>query len=201
MKLYYAPGACSLATHIVLEWIGKPYDLEKVGLHPKTDNLLAVNPAGAVPVIEDKGWLLTQNVAILNYLADVHPDAKLGGSNAKGRAEVNRWLGLANSELHPAFKPFFGATGYLEDPLAIDKSKDNAKATLLRLFKAVNDRLANRDWIAGERSIADPYLFVLIRWTRALKLDLPGLDNVQAFFQRMQQDAGVARVLKAEGLE
>lgn len=199
MKLYYFPGACSLAAHIVLEWIGKPYELQKVNIHPKSADLLAVNPAGAVPVIEDQGWVLTQNSAILNYLADASPEAGLGGDGtAESRAEVNRWLGLVNSDMHPAFKPLFGATAYLEDEAAIAKSQDNARQVLRRHFETLNGQLEGRDWIAGIRSIADPYLFVLLRWAKALKLDMAGLDNLDAFFTRMQADAAVAKVLKAE---
>ncbi len=199
MKLYYYPGACSLATHIVLEWIGKPYELQKVNIHPKSADLLAVNPGGAVPVIEDQGWVLTQNAAILNYLADAFPEAELGGDGtAESRAEVNRWLGVINSDMHPAFKPLFGTTAYLEDEAAIAKSQDHARQALRTHFETLDSQLAGRDWLAGARSIADPYLFVLLRWGKALKLDMAGLDNLEAFFTRMQADAAVAKVLKAE---
>ena len=76
MKLYYSPGACSLSDHIVLEWIGKPYATQKVSREElKTAEFKQLNPAGAVPVLEQDGWALTQNMAILNYLADMHPQA------------------------------------------------------------------------------------------------------------------------------
>ncbi|MGH8272966.1 MAG: glutathione S-transferase family protein [Gammaproteobacteria bacterium] len=203
MKLFYSPGACSLATHIALEWIGMPYETHKVDIHaPKSPELLERNPRGAVPVIEEDGWVLTQNSAILNYLADRHPEAKLGGDGTpKGRAEVNRWLGLVNSDVHPNFKPLFGSTGYLGDESTVEKSKENAKKTLRKLFESVNKRLADRDWIAGERSVADPYLFVMLRWAKGMKLDLSGLDNLERFFKRMHEDAAVKKVLKEEGLD
>ncbi len=83
MKLYYSPGACSLADHVVLEWIGKPYDAIKVSREDKKKpEFLAINPAGAVPALEHDGWVLTQNAAILNYLADLNPEAKLGGDGS-----------------------------------------------------------------------------------------------------------------------
>lgn len=203
MKLYYAPGACSLSDHIVLEWIGKPYEAEKVEIHgKKSPELLERNPAGAVPVIEDDGWVLTQNSAILNYLADAYPEAKLGGDGTpKNRAEVNRWLGLVNSDVHPAFKPLFGATGYLGDEAAVEKSKENAKKAICGLFEIVDKQLADRDWLAGPRSIADPYLFVMLRWAKGMKLDLSGLNNLERFFERMQSDPAVQKVLKDEGLD
>lgn len=200
MKLYYSPGACSLASHIVLEWIGEPYDAHKVTIHPdKSPELVKANPLGAVPVIEEDGWVLTQNSAILNYLADDNPQAKLDGDGTpKSRAEVNRWLGFVNSDVHPAFKPLFGATGYLADDEMIEKSRENARARLRQLFEIVDGQLQGRDWIAGARSIADPYLFVMVRWAKAQKIDLSGLSGLERFFQRMESDPGVRKVLAQE---
>lgn len=200
MKLYYSPGACSLATHIVLEWIGKPYELQQVNIHPKSPELLEVNPSGAVPVIEDDGWVLTQNSAILNYLADTFPESKLGGDGTpKSRAEVNRWLGLVNSDVHPAYKPLFGATGYLDDDAAVEKSKDNARQIIRKQFEILNARLKDREWIAGPRSIADPYLFVMLRWAGNMHIEMTGLGNLDELFNRMRNDTAVNNVLKAEG--
>src|SRR3546814_2563154 len=84
-----------------------------------------LNPAGAVPVLQDGDWVLTQNMAVLNFLADSFPEVGLGGDGTlRGRAEVNRWLAFVNSDMHPAFKPLFGTTAYLEDEAFIEKSKD-----------------------------------------------------------------------------
>ncbi|MFN8624477.1 MAG: glutathione S-transferase N-terminal domain-containing protein [Candidatus Binatia bacterium] len=200
MKLYYAPGACSLATHIVLEWIGRPYEIHKVDIHgTKSPELLERNPEGAVPVIEEDGWVLTQNSAILNYLADTNPQAQLGGDGTpKSRAEVNRWLGFVNSDVHPAYKPLFGATAYLGDPSAIEKSKEDAKTRLRTRFEHANGALQGRDWVAGARSVADAYLYVMLRWAKAQKIDLSGLGNLERFFQRMSSDPAVQKVLKEE---
>jgi len=202
MKLYYSPGTCALADHIALEWIGKPYEVRRLSKEDRqTPEYLAINPAGAVPALDDDGWILTQNVAILNYLADLHPESMLGGDGTpKGRAEVNRWLSFANSDVHPLFKPFFGSVAFLEDKAAIDKVQDNARKSLRTLFERADQRLADREWIAGTRSIADPYLFVVLRWARAVKIDLSGLDNLHDFFARMRKDPGVDRALETEGL-
>ena len=202
MKLYYTPGACSLSDHIVLEWIGRPYEAVRVSREErKSPAYLAINPAGAVPAFEEDGWVLTQNAAILNYLADSFPDAGLAGDGTtRGRAEVNKWLAMANADIHPAFHPLFGATSYLEDPALIELSKQAARAKLRTLFERVDAQLAGRDWIAGTRSIADPYLFVVTRWAMAMEVDLSGLDNLQRFFERMLADPGVQRALRQEGL-
>jgi glutathione S-transferase len=202
MKLYYSPGACSLADHIVLEWIGKPYEAVRVsGEDRKTPAYLALNPAGAVPVLEDDGWVLTQNAAILNYLADSHPEAGLAGDGTpRGRAEVNKWLAVSNSDIHPAFHPLFGTTAWLGDAALVEKSKDVARKKLRGLFARMDAQLAGRDWIAGARSIADPYLYVVLRWARAQGVDLSGLGNLERFFNAMQSDPGVQRALHQEGL-
>lgn len=203
MKLYYAPGTCALATHITLAWIGEPYELQQVGLHPKSPELLEVNPAGAVPVIEHDGRILTQNAAILDYLAQKYPDAKLdGGGTPEDRAEVNHWVGLLNSDVHPGFKPLFGATGYLEDEAAIEKTKEHARRTVRGKLELVDQQLQKHDnWITGTRSIADPYLFVISRWARAMDIDLDGLDAFGRFHEHMLADAGVAKALREEGLD
>jgi len=200
MKLYYSPGACSLADHIVLEWIGKPYEAERVSREQRAGaEYRRINPAGAVPALEQDGWVLTQNAAILNYLADSYPEAGLGGDGTpKGRAEVNRWLAFINSDVHPTFKPLFGATGYLEDPAAIERTKAHARATLRTLFERVDAQLATRDWIAGTRSIADPYLLVTLRWARKVDVDLSGLDNLARFQARIEADPAVQKVLREE---
>ncbi len=202
MKLYYSPGACSLADHIVLEWTGQPYRAQRVTREQrKQPEFLKINPAGAVPVLEEDGWLLTQNAAILNYLADRFPESGVGGDGTpQSRAEVNRWLAFVNSDMHPAFKPLFGATAYLEDEALIEKTKADARAKLRGMFERVDAQLAGKDWLTGSRSIADPYLFVLIRWAKANEIDLSGLDGVERFFAHMQADAGVRKALQEEGL-
>src|SRR3546814_340777 len=131
MKLYYSPGACSLADHIVLEWIGKPYEAIRVSRDDrKSPEFLRLNPAGAVPVLQDGDWVLTQNMAVLNFLADSFPEVGRGGDGTlRGRAEVNRWLAFVNSDVHPAFKPLFGTTAYLEDEAIIGKTKDAARSS------------------------------------------------------------------------
>lgn len=201
MKLYTSPGACSLADHIALQWIGQPFEARIVSRDErKSPAFLALNPAGAVPVFEDDGWVLTQNAAILNYLADSFPDAKLGGDGSpRSRAEVNRWLAFLNADVHPAFHPFFGSTAYLGEDAAA-KTKEAAGKKLRGYFERVDAQLADKDWLTGSRSIADPYLYVVTRWAKAQGVDLSGLSNLEAFFDRMAADAGVQAALKAEGL-
>ncbi|MBH2009945.1 MULTISPECIES: glutathione S-transferase family protein [Thermomonas] len=202
MKLYSSPGACSLTDHIVLQWIGAPFEVQLVSREQRnTPEFRAINPAGAVPALQVGDWVLTQNSAILHYLTDRFPEAGLcGDGSPESRAEVNRWLAFVNADLHPAFKPLFGATAYLEDPALIDKSHAAARTQLRSLFERANAQLAGRDWLAGGRSIADPYLFVVTQWAKKTGVDLSGLDNLARFDARMAADPGVQAAMKAEGL-
>ncbi len=201
MKLFTSPGACSLADHIALQWIGQPFEAVVVSREQrKSPEFLALNPAGAVPVFERNGWVLTQNAAILNYLADAFPEAKLGGDGTpEGRAEVNRWLAMLNADVHPAFHPYFGSTAYLGEAAAA-QTKQAAGEKLRGYYQRIDAQLAGKDWLAGTRSVADPYLFVTLRWAKGLGVDLSGLANLDAFFQRMSADTGVQAALQAEGL-
>ena len=202
MKLYTSPGACSLADHIALQWTGAPFEAQIVSRAERKEPwYLALNPAGAVPLLQEGDWVLTQNAAILNYLADKFPKAGLGGDGTpEGRAEVNRWLAFINSDLHPAFKPIFGATAYLGDQAAIELSQQNARQQLRGHFERIDAQLAGKDWLTGSRSIADPYLFVVTQWAKKTGVDLSGLDNLARFDAHMAADAGVQAALKAEGL-
>jgi glutathione S-transferase len=203
MKLYYMPGACPLAAHIVLEWIGAPYELALVKRDElKSPEYLKISPAGLVPALVDDGWALTENIAILHYLAETHPQAKLDGDGTpRGRAEVNRWLGFINADLHQSFKPLFSPDKYVADKSLHAEVQGNASKKLRGLFTLINAPWASHDWLTGsQRSIADAYLYVVMRWAKAKNVDLSGLDGLERFFVRMQSDAGVKAALHAEGI-
>jgi glutathione S-transferase len=202
MKLYTSPGACSTADHIALQWTGAPFEIEIVTREQRqSPEYLAINPAGTVPVLRDGDYILTQNAAILGYIADTWPAAQLAGNgSARERAEANRWLAFVNSDLHPAFKPIFGPARYLPDESQYEAVKAQARSNVRGLFERADQQLAGKQWLAGFRSYADPYLYVTLRWAANTGVDLVGLDNLHAFKQRMDVDAGVLAALKAEGL-
>ena len=203
MKLYYSPGACSLTDHIVLEWIGKPYEAIQVSREERqSPEYRRINPAGAVPaLVLDDGWVLTQNAAILHYLGALNPEARLlGDGSARGAAEVDRWLAFVNADMHPSFWPFFGGLSWLQDEALLAQGKAAAATKLRGLFQRADAQLEGHDWIAGERSVADPYLFVVTRWAKAVDVDLSGFGHLERFFERMLADEGVKRALVAEGL-
>jgi glutathione S-transferase len=205
MKLYYLPGACSLGDHIVLEWIGKPYQAQRMTHETiKSPEYLAMNPSGAVPVLEeDDGWTLTENVAILTYLADSNPGLGLTGDGSlRGRAEVYRALGFLNSDVHKAFAPLFGPQKFLVDESTHEALKEGARVRIRGLLARLDGELGDGDWLVGNRrSVADPYLFVILRWADARAGGIGAFPNLERFRRRMLADPAVARVLADEGLD
>ncbi|MCX7557273.1 glutathione binding-like protein [Xanthomonadaceae bacterium JHOS43] len=203
MKLYSLPGACSLADHIVLEWIGQPYEVAIVARDELKTSYLKVNPSGAVPALQlDDGSILTQNIAILDYLAGLAPNAALtGDGSATSRARVMRWLAFLNADVHKNFSPLFSASRFVAGEEAQADLKQKAIARLREQFESLDAQLGEGTWLVdNQRSLADPYLYVILRWARAMQLDLSGLDNLARFFEHMAADAGVRVALKAEGL-
>ncbi|UHQ24413.1 glutathione S-transferase N-terminal domain-containing protein [Lysobacter sp. 5GHs7-4] len=202
MKLYTKPGACSTADHIALQWTGQPFDVQVMTREAmKAPAFLAINPAGAVPAIEDGDFVLTQNAAIMGYIADTYPAAQLAGDGSpQQRATAARWLAFVNSDLHPAFLPLFAPARFSEDASDQPALKEAAHKRLRALFESADRQLAGKQWLAGFRSYADPYLYITLRWADGQKIDLSGLEHLAAFKQRMEADAGVRAALQAEGL-
>lgn len=202
MKLYTLPGACSTADHIALHWAGQPFEVEVLTHESlKAPAFLAINPAGSVPAIVDGDFTLTQNAAILGYIADTFPQAKLlGDGSPRQRAEAVRWLAFGNTDIHPIFGAFFAPGMHLPDASQHDTLKTAARARLRRLFERANVQLDGKSWIAGFRSVADAYFYIMLRWAGMFQIDLGGLSHLADFKQRMESDAGVQAALRAEGL-
>ena len=202
MKLYTKPGACSTACHISLHWSGAAFGVQVLTAEEmKAPAYLAINPAGAVPALEHGDFVLTQNAAIVGYIADLNPAAGLAGDGSpRQRAEANRWLAFCNADVHPAFHPLFGPERFIGDESQFDALKAAARLRLRGLYERAERQLEGREWIAGFRSYADPYLYITLRWAARTGVDLSGFDNLAAFVQRMEADAGVQAALKAEGL-
>ena len=208
MKLYTKPGACSTADHIALQWAGIPFELEIVTNESrKSPEFIALNPAGAVPVVVDDDapggrFVLTQNAAIMGYIADSAPQAGLmGDGSPRQRAEATRWLSFVNSDLHPSYSPLFAPGVFVRGAEHYDAVRDLARKRVRKHYETVDARLSESGgWLAGFRSVADPYLFVTLLWADALGIDTADLANLAAFRTRMQADPGVQAALKAEGL-
>ncbi|MGJ0507981.1 MAG: glutathione S-transferase family protein [Methylocystis sp.] len=203
LTLYYHPGACSLAAHIALEWIGAPYKAIEVEFGDK--DYLKINPAGAVPALDDgAGWILTQDAAILRHLARRHPEAGLAvDGDEKTQAEADRWSFFITGDLHPAFFPLFVPNRYTRarEKEAFDDIRAAAKALAHKKFALVDAHLTGRRFFLGEaRSYLDAYVFPMERWAQTLLDDgLSQFPAVRAHHDMMAADPAVRNVLAAEG--
>lgn len=201
MKLYYLAGACPLVTHIALEWIGQPYEAVSVSREAlKEPAFLALNPLGATPVLQNGDFVLTQSSAILEYLAELHPEANLIGKTIEERAEVRRWLAFLNADIHRNFGVIFGVARYAQSEEAQNEVKAHTSQLVLKQFAHINQHLNGREYLGAQRSVADAYLYVVLRWAARLGLDLSHLTNLSRLSQKLDQDPAVQAALKAQGL-
>jgi glutathione S-transferase len=200
MKLYYSPGACSLSPHIVANEAGIPLELVKVDNATKTvareGDFWDVNPKGYVPALAlDDGAVLTEGPAIVQYLADLAPAAALAPANGSfERVRLQETLNYLTSEIHKSYSPLFKA-----DVLAA--VREERLAYLTRRYALIEKQLEGRKYLLGDTfSVADAYLFTLTRWARAVKLDLSGFPNLEAFQKRVGSRKAVVDAMRAEGL-
>lgn len=201
MKLYYSPGACSLAAHILLNEINVDFDLERVDLKThKTEkgaDYFEINPKGYVPALEiNPGLILTENVAVLPFIAQHDPSQNLIPPSGLGRAKVLEWLGYLNSELHDAYAVFFGA------PMD-DAAKEKAYAEIDRLLQYIDQCIANADHeylVDDNFGPADAYLFVLTNWSKGIHHDLSPYKNITALRDKVAERQSVNIAMRDEGL-
>lgn len=196
MKLYYSPGACSLADHIALIEAGLPFEIEKVDLKTKRTesgaDYVSINPKGYVPALTlDDGETLTENVAVLSYIADTA--GKLMPASGLPHWRVLETTAFISTELHKNFKPFFS-------PDANEAQKQAAKDILAKRFQVLEQQLGDRTFVAGtDMTIADCYLFVMLMWAaEKIGMNLP--ERLDAYYRRLKQRPSVAKALAEEGL-
>ncbi len=199
MNLYYSPGACSQAVHILLHETGFRHDSTRVDLATKRtehgDDYLAINPKGAVPALQlDSGDVLTENAVILQYLGDMSGSTDLLPPMGDFRRyRVLEWLNFVATELHKSFSPFFRGAG--------EETQAMFRDLIANKFHLVDDRLGRSDYLCGEElTIADPYLFVMTGWAAMQGFDVARWSNVSAFRDRMMERPAVRNVLRFEGL-
>ncbi|MPR09330.1 glutathione transferase GstA [Microvirga tunisiensis] len=200
MKLYYSPGACSLAPHIVAREAGLSLDLERVDLASRTTasdrSFLEVNPKGYVPALQvQDGTVMTEVSALIQYLADQAPQAGLiPAAGTPERYKVLEWIGFIATEIHKGFGPLW-------NPTTPDAVKQATKERLFQRFAYVDQQLDGRSYLTGERfTVADAYLFVVVNWTNFHGLSLGNYPNLTAFMARVAARPKVQESLQAEGL-
>lgn len=200
MKLYYAPGACSISPHIALCEAGIAHQIEKVDLKAKKTesgaDYLAINAKGYIPALQlDNGEVLVEGVAIVQYIADQKPESGLAPkAGTMERYRLMEWLTFISSELHKTFSPLF-------NPAMPEEAKKIFRDRLMQRWAYVDKQLAGKDYLMGANfSVVDGYLYNMIRWAKRVELDLSGCPNVMAFMSRVEARPKVVEALKAEGL-
>jgi len=199
MKLYFSPGACSLAPHIALSEAGVPYQTEKVDLrrHALADgtDYYAINAKGYVPLLElDDGTRLSEVAVILQYIADRKPGTLAPAFGGIERYRVMEWLNVIATELHKQFSPLWS-------PTTPDATKDAQKAKLATRFDLIAKTLAAQPYLTGATfGIADAYLFTILNWAPMLEVDLSPWPALQQFQARVAARPAVHAALVAEGL-
>lgn len=202
MKLYYTPGVCSQAVHIALREIDADHELDKVDLSTRRTesgtDYTAVNPLGYVPALElDNGEVLLEAPAILQYLADLKPEAGLAPApGTLARVRLQQHLNFIASELHKSFGPFFA------EVKPEGTADEQARKKLRSRFDALEALLADgRDYILGATfSVADAYAFVVVSWAKLIGLETAGWPHVEAYAARVGARPRVREVLQREGL-
>lgn len=198
MKLFFSPSACSLSPHIVAREAGLDLTLERVNMGSKKlstgDDFNAVNPKGYVPTLElDDGSFLTEGPAIVQYLADKKPESKLvPAAGTMERYRLQEWLNFISTELHKGFSPLF-------NPNAPAEWKTAVIAKLGERFDYVSARLEGHSYLTGDNfTVADAYLFTVLRWTAFVGIDLGKWPTLQAYVARVGERPAVQAALEAE---
>ena len=199
MKLYYMPGACSLAPHIALRELGTDFKLVRFDRKEQTfegdGKLEEVNPKGYVPVLElDNGERLTEAAAVLQYIADQAPQSGLAPPlGSFERYRLQEWLNYLASEVHKSFWPFFHS--------GCESEKPNQRERLLSRFQFIERSLGDKPFLMGDAfTVADAYLLTMLNWLRPAGFDIAPWPKLKAYRNRLRERPSVRAALEAEGL-
>lgn len=199
MKLYYATGTCALSPHIALLEAGMRFDTEKVDLQSKQtasgEDYNRINPKGYVPaLVLENGEVLTEGPAIVQYVADQVPDKKLApAAGTMERYRLVEWLNFISTEIHKTFSGFF-------KPDVTEQTRQGLQQQLARRFDYLEQQLQGRDYLMGDFTVADGYLFTVLSWTKPLRIDMAKWPTLQAYLQRAGARPAVHAAMVAEGL-
>jgi glutathione S-transferase len=203
--LYYFPRTCALASHIALEQSGAPYEAVRVDFttnQQRSPEYLRVNPKGRVPALVTPRGVLTENPAILQFVAQSHPEAKLAPfDDAFALATMNAFASYLCATVHVAHAHAARSYRWADDPAAQAAMKAKVTQNMGDCFEVIERDLLAGPWVLGERySVADAYLYTIARWLPGDGVDVARFPKVAAHHQRMAAEPTVQRVLAAEGL-
>jgi glutathione S-transferase len=205
MKFFFSPGACSLASHIILNELDMAYTPEKVDLKAHTysgGDYYKVTAKGQVPcLVTDKNETFTEGPVIMQYLVDQKPETTLAPRyGTTERYHLNESLNYLTSEIHKSFAPIFHPA-MLAPTEATAAVREKAVEHLMKRFEYVNQKFGKNDFFTGNHfTIADAYLFVMVQWTKKLKLDMAKFPAIMAFSERVLARPAVQKTMKQEGL-
>lgn len=203
MKLYFSPGACSLASHIILNEAGLSFEKEKVDLGNKSPEFQRANPKGYVPVLQtERGETLTENAVILQYLADQKPETSLIPANGTWeRYRALETLNFIATELHKGFGPLWALDRLVANKEGAEQLRASTVANLSRRFNLLNERLQNQPFLLGDRfTVCDAYLFTVLGWSRFHNIDMTPWPALMGYMERIQSRPAVRATMIAEGL-
>lgn len=200
MKLYYSPGTCSLAPHIIMREAGLSFDLESVDLASHTtsqgEDYFNITGRGQVPLLQlDNGEYLSEGTIIAQFIADqARSETLIPPHTDIGRYRVAEWQNFVSTELHKGFGPLF-------KPEINDEAKAVLRVALRKKYEWLNSQMNQDSYLCGDRfTVADAYLYVVTRWSKSVGLDLSDLANLQSFMRLVGQRPAVREALQKEGL-
>lgn len=208
MKLYYSPGSCALAPHIVLTELGLSFELEKVDLKTKqtasSKDFNAINGKSSVPVLAlDNGELLTEAAIIMQYIADQKPEKNLiPKAGTWERYRVLEMMNFISTELHKGIGPLWGLQKIFgANKEAAEVFTKATKARIVNRFEYLSDRMGDKPFVMGTQfTICDAYLFNMLSWCRALDIDLSSMPKLITYSESLQNRPSVQEAMYAEGL-
>jgi len=203
-KLYYAPGACSLASHIALEEVGLPYDTHRLNLaegDQRKPEYLALNPRGRVPTLVVNGHVLTENVGIMTYLAGGYPQAKIWPDDTWHQAMAVSTMAWISNTVHPAYGHYLRPARYVDGDDHQQAVKAKGKDNFNQCLQEIDGLLKGRKWTIGNHySVLDAYLLVFYRWGNRAGLPVKQLANYSALMDRVLARPAVKKVMADEGI-
>lgn len=202
LEFYFSPGACSLASHICLEEAGAAFTPKPTYTRKgqtRTPEYLAMNPKGKVPMLGIDGTMLTENTAIICWLNRSFPAAKLlPAGDAMTEAQALSFIAWCASGVHPVMSRFFGPQNFCDLPDSADNVKALATKATMANFALIEKAVTGKDWVFGDWSAADAYIFVFYNWAAKLGLDMAAFPNYAGHAERMKQRPAVQHALARE---
>jgi glutathione S-transferase len=202
LTLYYGPGACSMASHITLEETGAPYESKPLALAKGEQTeaaYLKINPRGKVPALQDGEAIITENVAILTYLAKRFPEKNLMPKDPLGEARCLSHMAWLSNSVHPQFTHIFRPERFSDDQAALPSIKEKGKKNFWAVLQEIDGILAGKEWIMGTHfTVCDPYSLVFYSWGARIELPVKDLKSYTAWKDRMLKRPAVRTILDRE---